>query len=210
MPSMSGSTVAAAPPPVGDEAAPADADDEEPRFTLAEVLVVVVVVVVLIGIAVPAFLGLASGSRAGEAQSNLTSAMVTAKSMYSQIDGYATSTAKLVKRLAKADPTLSWTVGAPASGGDSISLLRLTSNAIVMSARDGNTDCWLIAENESTAPVHTASGQLLLGGEYVGWTKKGPSNCKAGAVYPKVLTYDKHPGFDHWQPSFATLDVTGT
>jgi type IV pilus assembly protein PilA len=181
-------------------------EDAEAGFTLIELMVVLLIMAILLAIAIPTFLGVTSGAKVTAAQSNLTNAVISAKTIYSKTGTYPAATATDVTSLAKTDPSLGFTATKPAKGGNSISVFGLNGNDVMFTALDSNTGCWIVNDNETTTTAALKAGtDLAPAGEYYGWLKSATTNtyCKATKVATKYVTAT-------WKANFKTLSKTST
>jgi type IV pilus assembly protein PilA len=184
----------------------------EDGFTLIELMVVLLIMAILLAIAIPTFLGVTSGAKVTAAQSNLTNAVISAKTIYSKTGGYSTSTATLVSALKKVDPSLGFTSGTAVKGSNSISVAWVTANVIVMAALDSNTGCWIVADNETTTGYTVSSTHVIPAGEYYGWhLDPVVAPCRASTLTATPTSYitGTHNSTS-WQPNFKTLGKTST
>ena len=84
-------------------------------FTLIELMVVLLILAILLAIAIPTFLGVTGGANDRAAQSNLNTALTTAKTQASlQNQTYAGLTYTAMKT---AEPSLNWVNGADTRAG---------------------------------------------------------------------------------------------
>ena len=62
----------------------ADGSSEDAGFTLIELMVVLLILAILLAIAIPTFLGVTKSANDRAAQSNLNTALISAKSVFQQ------------------------------------------------------------------------------------------------------------------------------
>jgi type IV pilus assembly protein PilA len=157
-------------------------DDQEAGFTLIELMVVLLIMAILLAIAIPTFLGVKGGAQDRAAQSNLSNALISAKSSYATNSSYLTA-ASLVAVLSSQEPELSFTTGAvttaasnqisvttTASGGGQVLLVTYSPNS-------GGT-CWAISDSDGsmTSPI----GVAPKGTQYTAWKAgTGSAACQA-------------------------------
>jgi type IV pilus assembly protein PilA len=206
-----------------------NAEGSEGGFTLIELMVVLLIMAILLAIAIPTFLGVTAGAKTTAAQSDLTNALITAKTVYQKTGQFTdnkspTTTglpATTVKKLKAEDPAITFsTNGLPAQGQASISVYVVSKTAIVMVAADANTGCWIVADNESSSGValtgHTPAA--FPGGESYGWMKYSSTagtTCKAGTplLHTKMLaaySLTTHTGYNTTTPATSTGPIGWT
>jgi type IV pilus assembly protein PilA len=188
-----------------------EGDRPDEGFTLIELMVVLLIMAILLAIAIPTFLGVTSGAKVTAAQSNLTNAVISARTLYYKTGSWPGTTTPLTVALHKIDPSLGFTQSKPQKGSNSVSFQDFsTGNVIVFTARDSNTGCWLVATNESNSTLGPTS--KIAPGEYYGWIKSASTNttCTATKATPKVGKYTGAHNSTTWQPNFKTLGKTST
>ena len=134
---------------------------EDSGFTLIELMVVLLILAILLAIAIPTFLGVTGGANDRATQSNLNTALTTAKSQ-GTLNGqsYSSLTAATLKT---AEPSLNWTTGAATKQGDVSFAISNDGNGIVLAAISKNANkCWYAVDNLSTLTV--AAGDAEYGG----------------------------------------------
>jgi type IV pilus assembly protein PilA len=182
-------------------------------FTLIELMVVLLIMAILLAIAIPTFLGVTSGAKVTAAQSNLVNAAISGKTLYSKTGAYPSTTAKLLTKMSKIDPSLGFNLTTPAKGGNSVSLKALSTNVMTYSALDGNTGCWVISDNESTA-VYTIGGTHTISpGEFYGWITAKTHHTYCTAAVATLHVAKNVTGVHNstsYQPNFKTLSKTST
>ena len=173
-------------------------------FTLIELMVVLLILAILLAIAIPTFLGVTGSANNRAAQSNLNTALTSAKGIYEH-EGqvYPTTTAtgsSLYGLLASDEPSLPLTA-APATStasitaGDLSLYISANGNSVILYSLAKKTqDCWWVADNTQTianggtsaAPLApyvagTAGGSLAGvpngSGEWYGVYKVGASGA---------------------------------
>jgi type IV pilus assembly protein PilA len=194
----------------GRDGGPTDADE---GFTLIELMVVLLIMAILLAIAIPTFLGVTSGAKVTAAQSNLANAVITAKTIFSKTGSYPTSSATFLADLDKVDPSIDFTTGFAQKGSNSVSFgvaIQVRTD-VGFAALDGNTDCWIANDNESTRPLTTASTTITLPpGTSYAWVHT--ATCKVSKALFKVpgpYVTGVHNSTT-WQPNFKTLSRTST
>jgi len=178
----------------------------EAGFTLIELMVVLLIMAILLAIAIPTFLGVTAGAKKTATQSDLTTAATSATAIYSKTQKFpTTATTKMTAELKATQTTITFKgkTTAPTAGKNVISVYRVTTNLLVMSAWDG-AGCWAVIMNSSDAPVDLAgsSGPAITpGNHYYGWkdpttTTAPPTGCTAGAIDAlTTLPTGKHTNF---------------
>ena len=109
-------------------------------FTLIELMVVLLILAILLAIAIPTFLGVTGGANDRAAQSNLNTALTTAKSAatennQSYINGSNPVTLALLQ---KNEPSIQWVSGATGTQGDVSFYVSADGNGIVLSSPSKN------------------------------------------------------------------------
>src|ERR1700683_3414192 len=165
-------------------------------FTLIELMVVLLILAILPAIAIPTFLGVTGGANDRAAQSNLNTALTTAKSAAAAnnqtytglgITGAAPS-------LAANEPSIQWTTGATAAVQGPVSTYISTDGAGVILASNSKNNggtCFFASDNQGTgtvagqAPYTGATAPPLTAGTMYA-EAKGHATCNAGATIPAL------------------------
>ncbi len=125
---------------------------EDAGFTLIELMVVLLILAILLAIAIPTFLGVTGGANDKAAQSNLNTAITTAKT-YAEQNGQSYGTggggALLTTTiLGSNEPSLSWVSGATTTQGAISVWVSSDGNGIVLASPSKNASgCWYIVDN---------------------------------------------------------------
>src|SRR5579864_4173127 len=100
----------------------AEEEDAEGGFTLIELMVVLLIMAILLAIAIPTFLGVKGGAQDRAAQSNLSNALISSKTLYAPNSSYLTP-ASMIAALGTQEPSLTFVAGAtPQAAGNTVSL----------------------------------------------------------------------------------------
>jgi hypothetical protein len=150
-----------------------------------------------------------STSGAIAAESNLTNALIIAKTIYAKTGAYPATTAALVTALQNADPALGFTAGPAIKGRSSVSAVGVSPDVIIMSALDKVTGCYIISDNEATTTFTVAPGDAVAPGEHYGWVHTSACTASTAAKIPRTPVTGE-PGAATWQPNFRTLGETGS
>jgi type IV pilus assembly protein PilA len=159
----------------------AEQEGAEAGFTLIELMVVLLIMAILLAIAIPTFLGVKGGAQDRAAQSNLSNALISAKSTYATNSSYL-QPASLVAVMSTQEPSLSFTTGAVAtSATNQVSLSSTTSGGgqvlLVAYSPNGGGTCWGISDWDGTG---TVIGNAPSGTSYTAWKAgTGSATCQA-------------------------------
>ena len=172
---------------------------EDAGFTLIELMVVLLILAILLAIAIPTFLGVTGGANDRAAQSNLNTALTTAKSAAANnnqtyqnigITGAAPS-------LAANEPSINWQTGAVTTQGPVSAYISDDGNGIVLatwSKNNGGT-CFFASDNQAAVtPGTTPNADSPYAGTYAAPTTagtvyaeaQGQTSCDASATIPKL------------------------
>ncbi len=136
----------------------------EEGFTLIELMVVVLIIAILIAIAIPTFLGAQNRARDRGAQTNLRNALSAAKTIASDRDGYffSTGTTPIVEGdLSTAEPSLTFTNGAPTTAGPIDVVTAADGTAITMYNKSGSGSFFCISATYNGAVTYKKGADAL-------------------------------------------------
>jgi len=175
---------------------------EDAGFTLIELMVVLLILAILLAIAIPTFLGVTGGANDRAAQSNLNTAITTAKTAATQ-NGQSYGTqgggAALTATSMKAnEPSLVFVNGATTAQGNISFSVSTDGNGIIMaSPSTNNKGCWYTVDN-----IQFVAGNATLNGMYTDTTvSPGVTNTATSAPTAAGTFYG-------YQPNAATCDAT--
>ncbi len=159
---------------------------EDAGFTLIELMVVLLILAILLAIAIPTFLGVTGGANDKAAQSNLNTAITTAKT-YAEQNGQSYGTggggqAVTTTILQSNEPSLSWVSGATTVQGAVSVYVSTDGNGVVLaSPSKNNKNCWFIVDN--IGAISATNGPYATLGS-TGGAATAPTN--AGTFYGLV------------------------
>ena len=163
-------------------------------FTLIELMVVLLILAILLAIAIPTFLGVTGGANDRAAQSNLNTALTTAKAAETQANqSYSTITAALLQGNEPSITFVDNSGGLPASvvttPGPVSLYVDSTGNGIIMASYSKSTNkCWFAVDNIQPITTVTANGMYTgsVASTSVGTATGAPT--AAGTYYGKSPT----------------------
>ena len=158
---------------------------EDAGFTLIELMVVLLILAILLAIAIPTFLGVTGGANDRAAQSNLNTALTTAKAAETQ-NGQSYNTtgggaANITSTSLQAnEPSITFTSAAVVAAGPVSVYVSADGNGIVLASFSKSTNtCWLAVDN--VQPVSVTSNGLYVTASSGGTATSYPTN--AGDFY---------------------------
>jgi len=139
---------------------------EDAGFTLIELMVVLLILAILLAIAIPTFLGVTGGANDRAAQSNLNTAITTAKTAATQNgQSYGTQgggTALTAASLKANEPSVVFINAATTAQGNISFWVSSDGNGIVMaSPSTNNKGCWYTVDN-----IQFVTGNATTNGMY--------------------------------------------
>lgn len=144
---------------------------EDAGFTLIELMVVLLILAILLAIAIPTFLGVTGGANDRSAQSNLNTALTTAKAAETQnnqtYSGITSAAGSTPLSLAADEPSLSWASGAVTTQGPVSVYVDAVSggNGIILASFSKNSNtCWFVIDNVNTVTAAANGGYTNLTG----------------------------------------------
>ena len=162
---------------------------EDAGFTLIELMVVILILAILLAIAIPTFLGVTGGANDRAAQSNLNTALTTAKAMATQnnqlyVDPVQSQTAATqLAVLISNEPSIKFVSGATAVQGQISVYFDATAaggeGVVLASPSKNGKTCWYAVDNLTN--IGTANGSYGAALAPTGSATAAPSN--AGTFY---------------------------
>ena len=131
---------------------------EDAGFTLIELMVVLLILAILLAIAIPTFLGVTGGANDRAAQSNLNTAITTAKAAaannnqtYSGVD---------LTTLSSNEPSIKWTSGNVYGNQGQVSAAFSSDGqgVVLASYSKNNNTCWYAADNQGKISAALVTG----------------------------------------------------
>jgi type IV pilus assembly protein PilA len=170
---------------------------EDAGFTLIELMVVLLILAILLAIAIPTFLGVTGGANDRAAQSNLNTALTTAKAAETQNNqSYAGITAASLKAN---EPSINFVAGPTTAQGDVsvyVDAVAGEGNGIVLASYSKAGFCWYVSDNvgtvTDTAGPYTAGGGVApktAGTQYGKATVANAAACDATAALPAATAW---------------------
>ena len=160
----------------------AEQEGAEAGFTLIELMVVLLIMAILLAIAIPTFLGVKGGAQDRAAQSNLSNALISAKSTYATNSSYLPATG-LVSTLSVQEPELSFTTGAVTTTATNQISVNTSSGQLILvaySPANGGT-CWALSDWDGSGTKIT-NGPTAQGTQYTAWHYATSSNSCSAAT----------------------------
>jgi len=139
---------------------------EDAGFTLIELMVVLLILAILLAIAIPTFLGVTGGANDRAAQSNLNTALTTAKAAatnnnqaYILTPGTPTANDVTLALLQKNEPSINWVAGPTSTQGAVSFYLSADGQGIVLaSPSKNNNTCWYAVDNLQALTASAGNG----------------------------------------------------
>jgi len=126
---------------------------DEGGFTLVELMVVLLIMGILLAIAVPTFLGVAGNANDRAAQSNLHTALTTARAFYGNNGQTYGSEASVTAGLESTGPDLLFTSGPPPSTHAVSVSVSTDGEGILLTAYSDSGTCWGVFSYEGPWPA---------------------------------------------------------
>ncbi len=178
---------------------------EDAGFTLIELMVVLLILAILLAIAIPTFLGVTGGANDRAAQSNLNTALTTAKSAETSNQQTYTgigNTGATPVNLTADEPSINWQTGATGTNQGPVSFyvdsVTPGNGIILASYSKNNSTCWFVIDNIGTVTA-TANGGFagtgvpLAAGTYYGSAANDATcNAASAASVGAVTTWGAH------------------
>ena len=154
---------------------------EDAGFTLIELMVVLLILAILLAIAIPTFLGVTGGANDRAAQSNLNTALTTAKSAETQ-NGQSYNTtgggsANISSTSLQAnEPAITFSNAAVVAAGPVSVYVSTDGNGIVLASFSKSTNtCWYAVDNIAAPQTTTANGPYVTASS-AGTATSAPTN----------------------------------
>ena len=144
-------------------------------FTLVELMVVLLILAILLAIAIPTFLGVTGNANDRASQSNLNTALYTAKGAATRngqsYTGVSTSS------LASNEPTLSFVTGSTTTQGQVSVFMDTNGNGVILASPSKNAGgCWYVVDNLAAITTVSGNGLYLATGQGAASTTSAPTN----------------------------------
>jgi len=172
---------------------------EDAGFTLIELMVVLLILAILLAIAIPTFLGVTGGANDRAAQSNLNTALTTAKTAETQNgQSYNTTGGGSANinytSLGANEPSITFTSAAVTAAGPVSVWVDTQGNGVILASYSKSTNtCWYAVDNIAAITTLTSNGAYAVGttsssavsaptlqGTFYG--KQVGGTCQTGAV----------------------------
>ncbi len=154
---------------------------EDAGFTLIELMVVLLILAILLAIAIPTFLGVTGGANDRAAQSNLNTALTTAKTAETQ-NGQSYNTAGggsadiTATSLQSNEPSIVFSTTAVTGAGPVSVYVSTDGNGVVLASFSKSTNtCWYAVDNIGVISVASANGAYVTATS-PGSTTSAPTN----------------------------------
>ena len=171
---------------------------EDAGFTLIELMVVLLILAILLAIAIPTFLGVTGGANDRASQSNINTALTTAKAAESQNTNQV-YTGITAGSLHTSEPSINFQGGAVTAAGQVSVYVSSDGNGIVLASWSpaASGTCWYASDNTATVTdttnAYAAAGvpPALVAGTTYGRSALGTTkaNCNAAAAIPAGTTW---------------------
>jgi type IV pilus assembly protein PilA len=154
-------------------------------FTLVELMIVLLVMAILLAIAIPTFLGVKGNAQDRGVQSNLTTALTSAKAAYVNNGSYSTVVGLEVAALNSFEPNLVFTAGLPTGAGLNAVALNVSTDGqeLLLVGWSASGTCWALVDNEGDTTAAGDAGNAIAntpttgGDQYNHWTNGTSSTC---------------------------------
>ncbi|MDA8058303.1 MAG: type II secretion system protein [Actinomycetota bacterium] len=173
---------------------------EDAGFTLIELMVVLLIMAILLAIAIPTFLGVTGSANDRAAQSNLNTALTSAKGVYESNQQTYPAVATLVSDIAKDEPSLTVQAdsGSQLAAGDiGVYVTSGGNGALLYSLAKKTNECWWVADNTQAiangGTTAAPSAPYVVPASPLGKTSTGVPNT-AGDYYGVFNTTTGKPG----------------
>jgi type IV pilus assembly protein PilA len=127
---------------------------------IIELVIVLVILGILTAILLPTFLGTTTTAKNKSAESNLSTSVTEAQTMYANNSSTFPATATLVGSLNTAEPELSFSSAWPATSGNGVGVVQESASDVVMGAESSSGSCIYVSINNATATAGTATPWL--------------------------------------------------
>ena len=170
---------------------------EDAGFTLIELMVVLLILAILLAIAIPTFLGVTGGANDRAAQSNLNTALTTAKAAetangqaYNTTGGGTANISSAT--LASNEPSISFTAGAVTGSGPVSVYVDPGGNGIILASYSKPTNvCWYAVDNVQS--VTGVASTLYLTTNVAGSSGTATASFTAPTQQGDFYGYAKNP-----------------
>ena len=153
---------------------------EDAGFTLIELMVVLLILAILLAIAIPTFLGVTGGANDKAAQSNLNTALTTAKTAETQNGQAYLIAAGVSQNLTAAilhsnEPSIKFVSGAVTTQGDVSTFFDVGGNGVILASpsKNGNA-CWYVVDNVNPVTTVAANGLYRVAAADITSTTSAP------------------------------------
>ena len=181
---------------------------EDAGFTLIELMVVLLIMAILLAIAIPTFLGVTGSANDRAAQSNLNTALTSAKGVYESNQQVYPAVATLVSAIAKDEPSLTVQAdsGSQLAAGDiGVYVTSGGNGALLYSLAKKTNECWWVADNTQAIQNGAANSVTSPGAPWAVITLKNGAGKGSGVPNASGEYY----GVYKVSPGTTYCDVAG-